>query len=307
MSTTGTTGTGGPAGAQVSAFFVLAIVLSWLAWVPLTVLPHPGALRDVLLVAGSFGPAAAALILSIARCGWARTRNELASRATWRHPVGLWIVALAGPAAIMLAAIVLCTVAGRPVVGWQDPARLYLVVPVFLYVAVLGGPLGEEAGWRGYALPRLQHDHNPTTAALVVGLVWGLWHAPLFAIDGTVQSSVPVAAFGAQILTTSVLYAWLWNRTTSLPVVIAFHAAFNTSVGLLPVLPETAGSVAPLWTSLALVGVVAGVLIGATGGRLGLPASSATDRPDTGPVPASTDHPRVQRPGSARQGGGYEP
>ena len=195
----------------------------------------------MLLVAGSFGPAAAALILSIARAGWARTRRELASRATWRHPMGLWVVALAGPAAIMLVAIGLCTVAGRPVVGWQDPARLYLVVPVFLYVAVLGGPLGEEAGWRGYALPRLQRDHSPTTAALVVGLVWGLWHAPLFAIQGTVQSSVPVAAFGVQILITSVLYAWLWNRTTSLPVVIAFHAAFNTSVGLLPVLPRDRG------------------------------------------------------------------
>ncbi len=282
MSTTSTTGTRGSPGGQASTFFVLAIVLSWLAWVPLTVLPHPGALRDVLLVAGSFGPAAAALVLSIDRFGWARTRRELASRATWRHPVSLWVVALAGPATIMIVAIAVCTVAGRPVVGWQDPARLYLVVPVFLYVAVLGGPLGEEAGWRGYALPRLQHDHSPTTAALVVGLVWGLWHAPLFAVDGTVQRSVPVAAFGIQILTTSVLYAWLWNRTTSLPVVIAFHAAFNTSVGLLPVLPETAGSAGPLWTSLALAAVVAAALIVATGGRLGLPPPPATDRPDAG-------------------------
>jgi membrane protease YdiL (CAAX protease family) len=258
---------------------VLAIVLSWLAWVPLVVLPHPGTLGDVLLVAGSFGPTAAALILTTARSGWAWTRRELASRATWRHPVSLWVVALTGPAAIILVAIAFCTVAGRPVVGWQDPARLYLIIPVFLYVTVLGGPLGEEPGWRGYALPRLQRDHSPTTAALGVGLVWGLWHAPLFAIDGTVQRSVPVAAFGAQILITSVLYAWLWNRTTSLPVVIAFHAAVNTSVGLLPVLPETAGSPWPLWTSLALAAVVAAALIGATGGRLGL---RVTDRPDAG-------------------------
>ncbi len=282
MSTTSTGGAGGHAGGQASAFFALAIGLSWLAWVPLTVLPHPGALREVLVVAGSFGPAAAALILSIARSGWARTRSELATSATWRHPVSLWVAALAGPAAIILVAIALCTAAGRPVVGWQDPARLYLVVPVFLYVTVLGGPLGEEAGWRGYALPRLQRDHSPTTAALLVGLVWGLWHAPLFAIDGTVQRSVPVAAFGIQILTTSVLYAWLWNRTTSLPVVIAFHAAVNTSVGLLPVLPETAGSPWPLWTSLALAAAVAATLVGATGGRLGLQASPATARPDAG-------------------------
>ncbi len=289
MSTTSSRGTGRRPGGRASTFFALAIGLSWLAWVPVMLVPRPGALREVLLVAGSFGPAAAALILSIARSGLPRTRSELARRATWRHPVSLWAVALAGPAAIMLVAIALCTVTGRPVAGWQDPARLYLVVPVFLYVTVLGGPLGEEAGWRGYALPRLQRDHSPTTAALVVGLAWGLWHAPLFAIDGTVQRSVPVVAFGIQILTTSVLSAWLWNRTTSLPVVIAFHAAVNTSVGVLPVLPETAGTPGPLWTTLALAAVVATALIGATGGRLGLPASpEAPETPTTAPPGAGS-------------------
>ncbi len=255
---------------QVMTFVVLAFALSWLAWLPLVPVHASDPVRGAVLVAGSFGPTAAAVILSVKRYGCAGTRHELATRAGWRVPWWMWIVALAGPAAIVLLAIALSTLAGRPVVGWQDPNRLYLIVPVFAYVTVFGGPLGEEAGWRGYALPRLQHDHNPTTAALVVGLSWWLWHAPLFAIDGTVQRSVPAAAFGIQILTTSVIYTWLWNRTRSLPLVIAFHAAFNTSVGLLPILPDTAGSQTPLWIALLLAAMIAAALIGVTRGRLGL-------------------------------------
>ncbi len=259
----------------MTTFFALTFALSWLAWVPLILLPVPDPIRGVLLVAGAFGPSAAAVILSTERCGWAATRKELATRARWRLPWHMWIVAVVGPAAIILTAITLSTLAGHPVVGWQDPARLYLIVPAFAYVTVFGGPLGEEAGWRGYALPRLQHDHNPATAALVVGLAWGLWHAPLFAIDETVQQSVPAATFGIQIITTSVIYTWLWNRTESLPLVIAFHAAFNTSVGLLPILPDTAGSQTPLWIALVIAVVIAATLIWVTRGRLGFDSPCA--------------------------------
>lgn len=66
------------------------------------------------------------------------------------------------------------------------------------------------------------------------------------------------------------IYTWLWNRTRSLPLVIGFHAAFNTSVGLLPVLPETAGTSVPLWVALSLGVLVATWIVVATGGRLGL-------------------------------------
>lgn len=278
MSTIDATGTRRRIGPEVTTFFALTFALSWLAWVPLILLPVPDPTRGALLVVGAFGPSAAAVILSIRRCGWSATRNEFATRTRWRLPWHMWMVAVVGPAAIMLTAIALSTLSGHPVVGWQDPARLYLVVPVLAYVTVFGGPLGEEAGWRGYALPRLQHGHNPTTASLLVGLAWALWHAPLFAIEGTVQQSVPATAFGIQIVTTSVIYTWLWNRTESLPLVIAFHATFNTSVGLLPILPDTAGSQTPLWIALGIALVIAATLVGVTRGRLGF-GSQCSGRP----------------------------
>lgn len=255
-------------GREVMIFFGLAFALSWLAWTPLILLPVPERIRGVLVVAGSFGPSVAGLILLMKHVGWTETKNELATRARWHLSRRIWIAALLGPAAVLLLSIAISTLAGRPVAGWQDPARLYLIIPIFAYVTILGGPLGEEIGWRGYALPRIQQTSSPTIAALVVGLAWALWHAPLFAIDGTVQQSVPGVAFAVQIITTSVIYTWLWNRTESLPLVIGFHGAFNTSVGLFPILPDTAGTDTPLWIALGLAMVIATALIGLTRGRL---------------------------------------
>lgn len=68
---------------------------------------------------------------------------------------------------------------------------------------------------------------------------------------------------------TSVIYGWLWNETRSLPALIVIHAATNTTVGLLPVLPDTAGSLIPPWTAISIAAVVALVLVVRTMGRLG--------------------------------------
>ena len=107
----------------------------------------------------------------------------------------------------------------------------------FVRVLFLGGPLGEELGWRGFALPRLQGRHTALTSSVVLGLVWGLWHIPLYFVPGTGQyeitrsgNGVAFAIGGAATWTIglSVLFTWLFNQTRgSLLVVIGFHAAVN--------------------------------------------------------------------------------
>lgn len=259
---------------EVAAFFTLAFAWSWAVWVPLIWLTPPDGVRTLLLVVGSFGPSAAASIILVWRHGAAGAAQRIAELFRWAGPPRLWIVALAAPAAVILVAVWLSTILGAPAGGWQDPGRLYLVVPVFLYVLIFGGPIGEELGWRGYALPLLQGERGPLRATAVLGVTWAVWHAPLFAIAGTVQRSIPPSAFAIQILATAVIYTWLWNKARSLPLVIGFHAAFNTSVGLLPILPETAGTAVPLWISLGLAVLIAAGLVAATRGRLGLGARS---------------------------------
>ncbi len=254
---------------SIGVFFLLAFATSWALWLPLVWWTPSEALRQSLLVAGTFGPSIGAALLIVARRGRTGLRLELAEQWNWRLPVALWALILFGPAVIVVAAIVVAQALGAPAGEWNDPGQLYLILPVFLYVVVLGGPLGEEFGWRGFALPRLEQRLHPTAAVVVLGLVWGLWHLPLFWIEGTVQQQMPPAAFLAQVTVTSVIYGWLWNETRSLPAVIAIHAATNTTVGLLPVLPDAAGSLIPLWTAISIAALVALLLIVRTRGRLG--------------------------------------
>jgi len=84
----------------------------------------------------------------------------------------------------------------------------------FLPLLILG-PLSEETGWRGYALERLQTRWNALTSSLIVGLVWALWHLPLFMMVGTPQHELglPFIGFLITLVTSSILYTWLYNNT----------------------------------------------------------------------------------------------
>ena len=272
-------------------FFTLACAVSWAFWLPVASFDLAGAGRQALLVAGTFGPAIAALVVMVGARRLSAVRRELGNIWKWRFGARTWLLVTIAPVATVLAAIALARIAGAPAVEWNDPGQWYLAVPVLAYVAVFGGPLGEELGWRGFALPRLQERLPPTAAMVLLGLIWGLWHLPLFLIDGTVQQQIPIAAFLAQTTVTSVIYGWLWNATGSLPAVIGIHAVTNTAVGLFPVLPVEADSMLPLWFAIGLAGLLALVLIARTGGRLAYDQRSTTVGLPTADMPdISTSH-----------------
>jgi uncharacterized protein len=120
----------------------------------------------------------------------------------------------------------------------------------YLFVAQLGsflplliiGPLSEEIGWRGYALERLQTRWNALSSSLIVGLVWALWHLPLFMMVGTSQheSGVLFIGFLIKLTASAILYTWLYNNTKkSLWSAILLHwlytyAAQVLSSGVIP-------------------------------------------------------------------------
>jgi uncharacterized protein len=112
----------------------------------------------------------------------------------------------------------------------------------FFLVLLIGGPLGEEFGWRGYALPSLQAGNDWRMASLGLGLVWGVWHLPLFFIAGTSQAHIPVALFLLSVVAMSVLFAWLVNWCTgSVVVALLLHTAINFWPSIIPVLPTSQG------------------------------------------------------------------
>jgi CAAX amino terminal protease family. len=95
----------------------------------------------------------------------------------------------------------------------------------------LGGPLGEEAGWRGYALPRLQAIFGPVRASLVLGILWALWHLPLFLIPGFMSAPIPVFAV-CLICSTPIMTFGANLSRFSIAAAVLMHFALNSTGGL---------------------------------------------------------------------------
>lgn len=108
-----------------------------------------------------------------------------------------------------------------------------------MQIMVLGGPLGEEFGWRGYALPALSQRLGWRGASLVLGVVWAVWHLPLFWMPGTAQAALPVLPFLAGTVALSVVFARLAVNTgfSVLPAIL-LHGAINAGSWVLPVTPQ---------------------------------------------------------------------
>lgn len=243
-------------------FFGLTFLITWGVWVPLVVLR----VDSLLMKVGTFGPTLAALLLIGIREGKRGYRQIWSQLTRWRVNWYWFAAALLGPGLVMLAAVKLFTWTGGRGLVYQDPDQWYLIFPIFGYV-LFTSVLGEEIGWRGFALPRLLQKYSPLQASLILGLVWGLWHLPLFWLAGDFHQDIPLVLFLVQVVASSVIYTWMYLRAgRSLLIIHLFHAATNTAAGLLPVLPFNAGgSLVPFAISVGLL-TAAALLVVLLGG-----------------------------------------
>lgn len=234
----------------VVTFVILTYAISWAIWVPLGVAQIDTPLYKI----GAFAPTLVALILTGLAGGRTGIQQLLQRLLIWRVHIGWYLFSLLSTAVGVLSAIGLHVWLGGAVPEFNDPAQLYLVIPVFLYV-LFTSVIGEEIGWRGYALPRLQARYSALEASLILGLVWGVWHLPLFWMAGNFHQQIPISLFLLQTTGFSILYTWMANHTRgSLLLAHLFHAASNTTIGVLPVLPmDTGGSLRPLWLVVGIL------------------------------------------------------
>jgi len=161
-----------------------------------------------------------------------------------------------------------------------------LLPVLYLFLGITGGPLTEEPGWRGFALPRLQQRWGPLVGTAIVGVIWAAWHLPNYfrpdwaAFNGGFTLS-GVAVFAIFAVSFSMVMTWVYNGTGgSLLMAVLLHSSINFSQGLTGVMFPAArnNEVAPL---VAIV-IIAVVLIVATRGRLGY--SGAKMPPSVAPV-----------------------
>jgi membrane protease YdiL (CAAX protease family) len=209
----------------------LAWVL-WLAAAALTSRGTWGAGRSLLFLPGTFAPAIVALWMT-SRSNSTGQRGQLLDRLVlWQVPARWYVFAASYMVVAKLSAAGVFRLAegAWPVFG---STPLYLLI----LATALSAPAqaGEEIGWRGYARPRLGEAIGFPAASLVLGVVWALWHLPLFLIANTDSTGQPIAVFVLAVTAVSVAMTWLYlNTNGSLVPVMLMHAAINNTTGIVP-------------------------------------------------------------------------
>lgn len=215
----------------VASFFALALGLSWAVWIP-GILSFSGSTSTAFVMVGSFGPAVAAVLLT--RAQGRSLRAWIGDMARFRVGARWWLAALGLPVAVAAVSTVVFAAEFGSLDRSLLPERVGAWLFGLVYVSLVGGG-NEEPGWRGYALPHLQRDHSALTAALVVGAVWAVWHAPLFVLPGGMYADTPLSLYVPMVLALSVVLTWLYNGSGgSVPVAMLFHAGVNSASVLIP-------------------------------------------------------------------------
>jgi membrane protease YdiL (CAAX protease family) len=201
-------------------FFILAYTLSW----PLIPLVSVSPLWGFPAL---FGPALAAVIVAAVTDGRPGLRDLLGRLVRWRVGARWYVVALGLPMALALTAAGLHLLLGAQTsVNFGELSVLNYVVFVLI--------VGEELGWRGYALPRLLAERSALAASLILGTLWGAWHLPTFFVPGAPQYGLPFSAFLLLTMAYSVVIGWVFVHTRgSVFIASLLHGAINLSQGLL--------------------------------------------------------------------------
>jgi membrane protease YdiL (CAAX protease family) len=217
-------------------FFIIAYAGSWLVMLPYLrfgggagLLPFSWPIPFALsaAIAPFAGPFLAAVIMTGVTEGRAGIRRLLGRIVLWRVGFRWYLFALIGiPVITLLGAVALPGV----LASFQMPMSSLLVYPLSFSIAlVIGGPLGEEPGWRGFALPRLQRVQGPLAGSLVLGILWAFWHLPYFWMPewGTPKDSMfDIVCFVLAAIALTIVYTWVFNNTkSSLAIVILMHAS----------------------------------------------------------------------------------
>jgi membrane protease YdiL (CAAX protease family) len=261
------------------SFFVLAYAGTWLFELPYVLSGYGVGLlptsSPVLLwtapVSVFMGPFLAAFVMTGATEGREGVRRLLRRFVLWRVGFRWYLFAFVGiPVIAVLSVVVIPGVLG----SFQGLGALapLSVLGIFVYVLFLGGALGEEPGWRGFALPRLQSLHGPLLGSLILGPLWALWHLPLFFTPWNELTAFNVVVFVLATTCLAIMYTWVFNNTKgSVLMAILIHASFNGFVtGILtPLFPAPILSDYGLLPILGGFGVFAVVLVALTRGRLG--------------------------------------
>lgn len=209
-------------------FYLLAFTLSWAGWIPQT-LSARGVIAvnsPLLALLGGGGPTLAAVFTLLLLKKRERIPELFRPLFQFRSDAVSYLFTLGYWFLIAALALGLGIATGLFKADWQAFAWGSFIP---LLITMILSNVWEEIGWRGFALPRFEQRWSDMTTALIMGLLWQLWHLPLMLDPTSPMSGLPWVGELAFTLSLSVIYIWLYRRTQrSLAFVTLFHALSNT-------------------------------------------------------------------------------
>jgi uncharacterized protein len=200
------------------SFFVLAYGITWPVIPLVSVSPLMG-------LPALFGPAFAAIIVVVITQGKTGLKDLLSRLVRWRVGARWYAIALGLPTVLALTTAGVQLLLGGPA-AIQFGGLSVLNIVLFVFV------VGEELGWRGYALPRLLATKTALVASLILGVLWGAWHLPTFFVPGAPQYGLPFSAFVILTVAYSILFTWIYIHTRgSVLISTLLHGSINFSQG----------------------------------------------------------------------------
>jgi uncharacterized protein len=215
------------------SFFTLAIVITWLLALPSLLFEMP---FKPFQTAGAHGPFLAAIIVSTAM-GSAELKLLFGRMTNLRFGLRWYLIVIFGN---VLLYLLVAGLSGAPLMqslatNWTLIFTLYLPA---LFTSYLVNPIGEETGWTGFALPRLQKRFKPWLAAVILGVIWAIWHLPAFFVPSEMGVFNPInfIFFVLSSIFIRIVWTWVTNNAYGSGITgILLHASSNAvSLALIP-------------------------------------------------------------------------
>ncbi len=232
---------------ELALFFLLALV-GWLIWVPqaryrLGLAESAVSLTSPANALTVWSPGLAAIVLTMFWSGGRGLRDLLGGLGKWRVNWRWYLVALFLEPVRWCLSLGIDRILGRsyelgpmPLQAILGPAAVYMI-PVAV-VFTIPNAVGEEIGWRGFALPRLRAWRGALVGTLLLGVFWGLWHIPAWIGQGLSLGFGPMAVRVLDLVATAFVFTWIYYGSgRSLFLVVLYHAAIASTNYLLPGLP----------------------------------------------------------------------
>ena len=245
---------------SLTLFFILLFAVCWIGTIPMvlsswssTKLPSTVAMLQMLML---FGPGIVAVFVTGMNEGRSGVRKLLARFLKWRANIIWYLIVLLGPLVLCLASRQISLLLGSNVLRLQPLSDVLMTFATTFVVYFFLNT--EEVAWRGYALPQLQERFGITTATFILGIIWGVFHLPLFLMKGGHPAGYPFPLYLLMTLAMTFAFTWVFKNTNgSLLLVHLLHQSLNAWAEAIPFYPRATGSLLAMITAILLLSTVA--------------------------------------------------